>query len=197
VIARPFLGEPGAFWRTDNRHDFAQEPHDVTVVDTLHAAGWETTSIGKIKSIFGDRGFSTAIKAGGNEALTEAILDRLDVQDNGLIFANLVDFDMLYGHRRNPLGYGAALEAFDARVPDLLSRMGDDDVLLMTADHGCDPTHPGSDHTREYVPILAWRKNGCAQDLGDRDTMADVGATLAAFFGIDAPPSGTSFLEQV
>jgi phosphopentomutase len=95
------------------------------------------------------------------------------------------------------LGYGAALEAFDARVPDLLACMGEDDVLLLTADHGCDPTHPGSDHTREYVPILAWRKNGSAQDLGDRDTMADVGATLAEFFGIDAPPSGTSFLEQV
>jgi phosphopentomutase len=197
VIARPFLGEPGTFWRTDNRHDYAHEPHDQTVVDTLHAAGWETTSIGKIKSIFGDRGFSAAIKAGGNAALTQAILDRLDVQEAGLIFANLVDFDMKYGHRRNPLGYGAALEAFDARVPDLLSRMGDDDVLLMTADHGCDPTHPGSDHTREYVPILAWRKNGSAQDLGDRDTMADVGATVAQFFGVDAPPSGKSFLEQV
>jgi phosphopentomutase len=197
VIARPFLGEPGSFWRTDNRQDFALEPHDQTVVDTLMETNWPTTSIGKIKSIFGNRGFTSAIKAGGNDALTQAIIDQLDTQERGLIFANLVDFDMKFGHRRNPTGYGQALEAFDARVPEILARMGEDDLLLMTADHGCDPTHPGSDHTREYVPILAWRKNGRARNLGDRDTMADVGATMAEFFGVVAPPSGQSFLEQV
>ncbi len=197
VIARPFLGEPGSFWRTENRYDYALEPHDKTVVDTLQETQWPTTSIGKIKSIFGDRGFSVAIKAGGNEALTQAIIDRLDTQERGLIFANLVDFDMKYGHRRNPIGYAAALEAFDARVPDILDKLGDGDLLLMTADHGCDPTHPGSDHTREYVPILAWRKNGLAQNLGDRDTMADLAATMAEFFGVEAPPTGKSFLEQV
>ena len=197
VIARPFLGEPGSLWRTDNRYDFALEPPRDTIVDILSAAGVPTTSVGKVRSIFGDRGFDRSVKAGGNAALTQAIIDCLGEQPEGLIFANLVDFDMKYGHRRNPQGYAEALAAFDARLPDILGCMDRDDLLILTADHGCDPTFPGTDHTREYVPILAWRRGGRARDLGIRSTMADVGATLGAWFGTRKPPTGESFLEQV
>jgi phosphopentomutase len=153
--------------------------------------------VGKVRSIFGDRGFDRSVKAGGNAALTQAIIDCLGEQREGLIFANLVDFDMKFGHRRNPQGYAEALAAFDARLPDILDCMDQDDLLILTADHGCDPTFRGSDHTREYVPILAWRKGGRAGDLGIRSTMADVGATLGAWFGTREPPTGESFLEQV
>ncbi len=197
VIARPFLGELGSLWRTENRHDFAQQPPQDTIVDILSAAGVPTTSVGKVRSIFGDRGFDRSVKAGGNAALTQAIIDCLGEQREGLIFANLVDFDMKFGHRRNPQGYAEALAAFDARLPDILDCMDQDDLLILTADHGCDPTFRGSDHTREYVPILAWRKGGRAGDLGIRSTMADVGATLGAWFGTREPPTGESFLEQV
>ena len=194
VIARPFVGTPGAFVRTENRRDFALQPPRDTLMDRLMAAGIPTTSIGKIKSIYGDRGFSHAVKAGNNATITQAILDTLDAQPSGLIFANLVDFDMLYGHRRDPAGYARALEALDARVPELLARLGPDDLLLITADHGNDPTFPGSDHTREYVPMLAWRQGGHAVDLGTRATLADCGATAGAWLGVPCP-EGTSFAE--
>jgi phosphopentomutase len=194
VIARPFVGTPDAFVRTENRRDFALQPPRDTLMDRLMAAGIPTTSIGKIKSIYGDRGFSHAVKAGNNATITQAILDTLDAQPSGLIFANLVDFDMLYGHRRDPAGYARALEALDARVPELLARLGPDDLLLITADHGNDPTFPGSDHTREYVPMLAWRQGGHAVDLGTRATLADCGATAGAWLGVPCP-EGTSFAE--
>ncbi len=197
VIARPFIGEPGAFVRTTNRYDFAFEAPRDTLVDEVAATGQATTSIGKVKSIFGGRGFTGAVKAGHNPEITQALIDTLETQDDGLIFANLVDFDMLYGHRRNPTGYAAALEAFDQRLPDILARLGPDDLLIMTADHGCDPTHTGTDHTREYVPVLAWRPGGRGEDLGILDTMADVGATLAEHLGAASLHRGTSFLERV
>lgn len=192
VIARPFVGTDGAFVRTENRRDFALQPPRETVMDRLLAQGVPTTSIGKIKSIYGDRGFSRAIKAGNNATITQATIDALADQDQGLIFANLVDFDMLYGHRRDPAGYAKALMDFDARVPDLLARLRPDDLLLVTADHGNDPTFPGSDHTREYVPILAWRPGGRAVDLGTRPTLADCGATVAEWLGARCD-EGTSF----
>ena len=197
VIARPFVGEPGAFVRTGNRRDFARRPPKRTVVDILKAADWATTSVGKVKSIFGDRGFTDAVKAPHNEEITRATLDLLDTQHKGLIFANLVDFDMLYGHRRNPEGYADALVSFDKKIPHILDRMGRRDLLIFTADHGCDPTHPGSDHTREYVPILAWHRDGHGNDIGTRSTMADIGATIANWFEVDAPPTGESFLGRL
>ncbi|MCB9758627.1 MAG: phosphopentomutase [Alphaproteobacteria bacterium] len=198
VIARPFVGEPGAFVRTGNRQDFAVRPPDRTLVDMLRAAGWQTTGVGKVKSIFGDRGFSDSVKASGNADITRAVLDQLDVQHKGLIFANLVDFDMLFGHRRNPQGYAEALMEFDRRVPLLMERMGRRDLLLFTADHGCDPTHPGTDHTREYVPILAWHRDGNGRAIGTRSTMADIGASIADWFELDERPAvGTSFLRQL
>ncbi len=196
VIARPFVGTPGAFVRTEARRDFALQPPRDTLMDRLLGKGVATTSIGKIQSIYGDRGFSRAVKAGNNATITQAVLDTLADQPAGLIFANLVDFDMLYGHRRDPGGYAAALEAFDARVPELLDRMGPEDLLLITADHGNDPTFPGSDHTREYVPLLAWRRGGAAVDLGTRATLADCGATAGAWLGV-ACPEGTPCAETL
>ena len=184
VIARPFVGVPGAFVRTEARRDFALVPPRETLMDRLTAAGVPTTSIGKIKSIYGDRGFSAAVKAGNNATITQATLDTLDHQDRGLIFANLVDFDMKYGHRRDPVGYARALEAFDAQVPALLARLGPDDLLILTADHGNDPTFRGTDHTREYVPVLVWTRGSDGHPLGTRRTLADAGATVAAWLGV-------------
>lgn len=197
VIARPFVGAPGAFVRTEGRRDFSLQPPQRTLVDAVSAAGLPTTSVGKVKSIFGDRGFSRALKAGHNDAIFSATLSALDTQDGGLIFSNLVDFDTLYGHRRDPVGYARALEAFDARLPELLARLGPDDVCVFTADHGCDPTAPGSDHTREHVPLLVVAPGGRPAALGTRPTFADVGATLAAWLGAAPPPAGSSFLPAL
>lgn len=196
VIARPFVGSEGAFVRTENRRDFALQPPRETVMDRLRAKGVPTTSIGKIKSIYGDRGFSRAIKAGNNATITQATIDALGDQDEGLIFSNLVDFDMLYGHRRDPVGYARALMAFDARVPEILERLRPGDLFLLTADHGNDPTFPGSDHTREYVPLLAWRPGGRAVDLGTRPTLADCGATVAEWLGVRSD-EGASFASDL
>lgn len=184
VIARPFVGVPGAFVRTGNRRDFALEPPRATLMDRLVASGVPTVSIGKIKSIYGDRGFTRAVKASANPAITQAILDVMDDTPAGLVFANLVDFDMLYGHRRDPVGYGRALMEFDRRLPELLGRCGPDDLVLLTADHGNDPTYRGSDHTREYVPLLAWHPGMAGRDIGTRATLADCGATAAAWLGV-------------
>lgn len=196
VIARPFVGEPGAFQRTYHRKDFALEPHAPTVVDALHAAGVPTTGIGKITSIFAGRGFDESVAAGGNDQVFEATCARVDRQGAGLVFSNLVDFDMKYGHRRDPAGYGRALEAFDRQLPRLLDRLGPDDLLLITADHGCDPTFRGTDHTREYVPILAWR-NGRSVDLGTRESLADAGATVAEWLGVNWDGPGRSFAGEI
>lgn len=192
VIARPFVGTSGAYVRTENRRDIALQPPRDTIMDRLSAAGIPTTSIGKIKSIYGDRGFSRAVKAGNNTTITQAIVDELAAGRGGLVFANLVDFDMLYGHRRDPEGYARAIEALDLRIPDILAQLGPDDLLLICADHGNDPTFPGSDHTREYVPVLAWRRGIGAVNLGTRPSLADVGATAAEWLGVP-PVEGTSF----
>lgn len=196
VIARPFVGEPGAFVRTEGRRDYAQTPPRPTLMDRCVEAGIPTTSIGKVKSIFGDRGFSRQVKAANNASITQALLDVLDEGGGGLVFANLVDFDMLYGHRRDPVGYGRALMALDAAIPSLLARLGEDDLLLLTADHGNDPCFPGTDHTREYVPILAVRRGGKGVDLGTRPTLADAGASAAAWLGVRVD-EGTSFVESL
>lgn len=184
VIARPFLGSPGAFVRTGNRRDIAQVPPKDTLIDVLHARGIPTTSVGKVKNIFGDRGFSSAVKASGNAEITAKTLAVLGEQAQGLVFSNLVDFDMLYGHRRDPRGYARALEAFDAALPSLCAALGPEDLLLLTADHGNDPTFRGSDHTREFVPILAWVRGRPGRGVGDRPTLADCGATAAAWLGV-------------
>lgn len=196
VIARPFVGEPGAYTRTENRRDIALEPPRPTLCDVLYERSVPTTSVGKVKSIFGDRGFSRALKAGNNRAIMDATVDALREQSAGLVFANLVDFDMLYGHRRDVHGYARALEAFDRWLPELYAAMGADDLLLVTADHGNDPTFPGSDHTREYVPILAYRHGGKGVDLGTRTSLADCGATAAEWLGVSLV-EGRSFAGEL
>lgn len=185
VIARPFIGDAASGWvRTGNRRDFAQLPPRDTFVDEVKNAGLPTSSIGKVKDIFGGRGFTIAVKASGNAAITEALLKQLDDQPDGLIFANLVDFDMLYGHRRDPGGYARALMAFDERLPELLARLGPDDLLLLTADHGNDPTYRGSDHTREYVPLIAYTPGAPGGDLGTMPTLAMCAELGRSWLGI-------------
>jgi phosphopentomutase len=194
VIARPFIGSPGAFIRTENRRDFAQTPPRPTLMDQLQKQGIPTVSIGKVKNIYGDKGFNMAIKAGNNTTITQALLDSLDGCKSGLIFANLVDFDMKYGHRRDPEGYAAALEAFDQKLPELLQKLSTDDLLFLTADHGNDPTFQGNDHTREYVPILAYSLAFPGRTVGTRATLADCGATLGAWLGVSLS-EGSSLLD--
>jgi phosphopentomutase len=196
VIARPFVGSSADdFRRTGNRHDYAVPPPAATVLDKLVAAGGEVIGIGKIPDIFAHRGISRGIPAHGNDALFDATLDAFaSAPDRSIVFTNFVDFDTLYGHRRDAEGYARALEQFDARLPSLLSRLGADDLVILSADHGCDPTWPGSDHTREHIPVLAYGSRIAAGPLGRRPTFADIGQSLAAFFGLPAMDYGASFL---
>ena len=198
VIARPFVGACATdFVRTGNRRDLTTPPPSDTVLDKLAASGGEVISIGKIADIYAHQGITRKIKASGNEALFDATLGALrDAPDRAIIFTNFVDFDMLYGHRRNVEGYAEALEHFDARLPELLALMREDDLLIITADHGCDPTWPGSDHTREHIPVIAYGAGVSAGSLGERETFADIGQTLAAFFDLEAMDYGTSFLDN-
>jgi phosphopentomutase len=187
VIARPFVGGPGAYRRTYHRQDFAIPIPGPTVLDRLAEARQPVVGVGKIPDIFGGRGISEGVHTEGNAdglEKTAAVLDRVD---RGLVFVNLVDFDMLYGHRNDPAGYARALEALDAALPRLLGRLGPDDLFLLTADHGCDPTTPSTDHSREYVPLLAHAPGRGGGSLGVRDSFADVGATVAEWLGVEAP----------
>ena len=196
VIARPFVGDrPGEFKRTGNRRDLATPPHAPTLLDRHVAAGGEVVSIGKISDIFAGQGISRSIKADGNDALFDALMDQVaSSPDNAILFANFVDFDTLYGHRRDVAGYAAALEAFDRRLPELTGALRDDDVVVLSADHGCDPTWPGTDHTREHVPILAFGPSVAPGSVGKRATFADIGQSLAGHLGLDPLPVGRSFL---
>lgn len=198
VIARPFRGDgPGSYARTGNRRDYAVPPPAPTLLDRLCAAGGQVYAVGKIGDIFAHRGISKLYKADGNDALFDATLQALrDAPTNTLVFSNFVDFDMLYGHRRDIAGYAAALEAFDRRLPELLAQMQPGDLLLLAADHGCDPSTPGSDHTREHIPVLAWGNGVAAGSLGERETFADIGQTLADFFGLPSCSHGRSFLSS-
>jgi phosphopentomutase len=169
VIARPFVGEPGNFQRTEARHDYAIDPPEQTLLDRVKSAGLAVTAIGKIGSIFCHRGTTEELKAGNNNASVDQTLRALDTTRRGLIFTNLVDFDMLYGHRNDIEGYARALEQFDVRLPEIQRRMREDDLLMITADHGCDPGDVSTDHTREYVPVLVWgRRARAGVDLGIR-----------------------------
>jgi phosphopentomutase len=196
VIARPFLGETAeTFERTANRHDYALPPPEPTILDRVIAAGGRTHAIGKIGDIFAHQGISDATKASGNAALTDATLAAIETAGDGdLVFANLVDFDMLYGHRRDIAGYAAALEAFDARVPEIEAALQPGDLVIITADHGCDPTWRGTDHTREQVPILAFGPGLPGKDIGARKSFADIGETIAAHLGLAPGRHGRSFL---
>ena len=199
VIARPFVGSsPQDFVRTGNRRDYSVLPPSVTVLDKLKQAGGYVISVGKIADIFAHQGISEKTKATGIDALLDATIAHIKTaKDNSLIFTNLVNFDQDYGHRRDPIGYAQALEAFDARIPELIAEMADDDILFMTSDHGCDPTWLGNDHTREYVPVLAYHHQISSVDLGERKTFADLGQTLAELFNLEKMSYGESFLTAI
>lgn len=196
VIARPFTGSPETgFVRTGNRRDFATPPPAPTLLDLLTERGRQVVTVGKVADIFAHRGTGREVKAHGNAACLSAALDALrDLGEGGLVFANLVDFDTEHGHRRDVPGYAAALEAFDARVPEIRAALRPGDLAIVTADHGNDPTFGGTDHTREHVPILAFGPDIEAGALGRRDSLADMGATLATHLGIGAPGAGRSWL---
>jgi phosphopentomutase len=199
VIARPFAGSgSGDFRRTGNRRDFATPPPSPTLLDNASAAGRDVISIGKIGDIFAHSGTGRIVKAEGNDALFSATLAAANgLANGGLLFANLIDFDMLYGHRRDVAGYAAALEAFDRRLPELLSILRLDDLLIITADHGCDPTWTGSDHTREMVPVLAYIPSCSGVSLGRRNSFADIAASCAAHLALPTMKHGQSFLSEL
>ena len=197
VIARPFDGEPGSFYRTGNRHDFSLKPPGQTVLSLLQENRIPVTAIGKISDIFAGEGISASYPTKGNRDTMEQTLKQIRSGTWGLIFANFIDFDMLYGHRNNPSGYAKALEEFDGMLPHLDDALQQSDVVIITGDHGCDPTTPSTDHSREYVPLLVYGKTlQGGSNLGTRDSFTDVAATIAEIFGLPFP-EGKSFWRQV
>jgi len=198
VIARPFIGAgPGDFKRTHNRKDLSTPPHGPTLLDSLYESGGTVIAIGKIGDIFAHRGITKTLKAHGIEGTFDCLMDQVKhAPDNCLIFANFVDFDTLYGHRRNVPGYAAALELFDTFLPAFQSSLQADDIVIFTADHGCDPTWPGSDHTREYIPILTFGGQVTPGPIGRRASFADIGQSLAQHLNLPPMRFGKSFLSS-
>lgn len=198
VIARPFIGEPGAFQRTSNRHDYALKPFGRTVMNELKDADHDVIALGKISDIYDEEGVTEAIRTLDNEDGMTKLFESMAKDFQGISFLNLVDFDAKYGHRRDPEGYGKALEAYDARLPEVLNQLHNDDLLIITADHGNDPIHHGTDHTREYVPLLIHHTNiETGKQLPIRETFADIGATIAENFNVTMPKYGKSFLDEI
>jgi len=197
VIARPFIGTPGHFTRTSNRHDYAIPPPPGMLLDRLAETGTQVWGVGKISDIFLGRGIARSFKTKSNDDGMAKTLEAMGGLEKGLIWVNLVDFDMLYGHRNDPEGYSQALEAADAWLPQLMGTLGEQDLLVFTADHGCDPTSPSTDHSREYVPVMCYgRRARSGVNLGTRASMADMGATIADNFGA-AAGMGQSFLSAI
>lgn len=198
VIARPFIGGPGEFERTSNRHDYALKPFGRTVMNEMADQDLDVIALGKISDIYDGEGVTEAIRTNDNMDGMDKLVESMDKDFKGLNFLNLVDFDAKYGHRRDPQGYGEALEAYDARLPEVLDKLKDDDLLIITADHGNDPVHHGTDHTRELVPLVVYY-NGIEKgtELEQRQTFADIGATIAENFSIKMPEHGQSFLKDI
>jgi phosphopentomutase len=198
VIARPFTGSPGAFERVPARRDFAIPPPYETLLDLVKSAGLETVGIGKIGDIFVHKGLTEEVHTASDNEGIDLTIKALGKVKSGFIFTNLVDLDTLYGHRNDAKGYARALEAMDARLPEVMDALGPEDILFITGDHGCDPTTPSTDHSREYVPLLAFG-TAVAQgvDLGTRETFADLGATIAEALGAERPVNGRSFLREI
>ena len=198
VIARPFVGEPGAYVRTSGRKDFSLPPCGETLLDVVSKAGMQSLGVGKIEDIFDFRGLTGSNHASGNPACIEAQLAYMKQDFDGLCFTNLVDTDSLYGHRNDVEGFAKALEYFDQKLPEIQSLMGEGDLLIVTADHGCDPTYPGTDHTREHIPLLVWHPGMKAlTDLGTRTTYADIAATAAEWLGLPERFNATSFCDKL
>src|SRR6476646_4645302 len=196
VIARPFLGQPGSFYRTENRHDYAVPPPRENLLPTLADEELDVVCIGKIASIYDSIGVTEDLTAKNNEQSINQTIKALKEKTRGLIFSNLVDFDMLYGHRRDTEGYAKALEHFDHRLPEIEAAMREDDLMIITADHGNDPTFPGSDHTREYAPLLVYGKRARSVNLGTRNSLSVIGQTIADNFGLRLS-AGESFLKSL
>lgn len=198
VIARPFIGEPGNFTRTSNRHDYSLNPYHETMLDKIKDKGYEVKAVGKIIDIYNGVGITDSVHTKSNMDGVDKTLEYMKGDSKGLIFTNLVDFDMKYGHRNDPEGYGRALEEFDVRLPEIIENMKDSDVLIITADHGCDPTTKGSDHSREYIPLLVYGntiKEGV--NIGTRETFTDIGQTVLDLLNIDKMKNGTSFKDML
>jgi phosphopentomutase len=198
VIARPFIGTPENFERTANRRDYSIKPFGKTILDSAKDKGLDVIAIGKIEDIFNGQGITKAIHTKDNEEGIDRTIEFLEKDSKGIIFTNLVDFDAKYGHRRNAEGYKKALESFDRRVPEILKYLKESDVIIFTADHGNDPTYMGTDHTREYIPILVYgHKIKSGVNLGIRSSFADIGATVAELLNIEMPPNGLSFKNLI
>lgn len=198
VIARPFIGTPGNFTRTSNRHDYALDPSGKTVLDSLEENKYDVISIGKISDIFNNNGITESIKTKDNMDGVDKLLDVMQKNFNGLCFANLNDFDSKYGHRRNVEGYGNALLEFDNRLPEILTNLNNDDLLIITADHGNDPTFKGTDHTRENVPVIIYNKKLTSPNkIENLKTFADIGASIADNFNVELPNIGNSFIKKI
>lgn len=197
IIARPYVGEPGNFTRTSNRHDYALDPFGHTVLDSLKDAGKDVIAVGKINDIFNGQGITDSVRTKSNMDGVDQLLNVMKQDFTGLSFTNLVDFDALYGHRRDVVGYAHAIEDFDLRIPEILDAMADDDLLMITADHGNDPTFTGTDHTREYVPLLVYSKQFKGQGPLPQGHYADISATIAENFAVPATENGESFLNHL
>ena len=198
VIARPFTGEVGSFKRTSNRRDYALDPFNKTMLEYLKESGKEVAAVGKIEDIYNKKGVTLAVHTKNNMDGVDKTLEYMDTVKEGLIFTNLVDFDMLYGHRNDAKGYGKAIEEFNDRLQEIYAKMTDEDMLILTADHGCDPTTASTDHSREYIPILVYGKNLKGNvNLGIRETFADIGKTILDFFNVENELVGKSFLNDI
>lgn len=198
VIARPFLGAPGSFYRTPNRHDYALDPPGKTLLDCVQDAGQKVLAVGKIKDIYAGRGVTEYVLTQNNMDGVDKTLAYMARKEPGLIMTNLVDFDMLYGHRNDVAGYARALADFDARLPEIMAALSKEDLLVITADHGCDPTTASTDHSREYVPVLLYGQDFQAgADLGVRTSFADLGATITDFLQTEKLPHGLSFYQEI
>lgn len=197
VIARPYVKVDGKRKRTSDRHDYSVTPPEETALDKLVKAGKTVYSVGKIRDIFNGRGITDGVKTKSNMDGVDKTVSAIAMDFEGLIFTNLVEFDSEYGHRRDPVGYGRAIEAFDARIPEIVSAMGRDDMLIICADHGTDPVHHGTDHTREYIPLVVYGEGVKPVNLGTRRSFGDIGATICDVFGAEMPMCGESFLEEI
>lgn len=197
IIARPYVGEPGNFTRTSNRHDYALSPFGKTMLDYLKEAGLDVRAIGKIIDIFNEQGITHHVRTESNMDGVDKLIETMQESFKGLSFTNLVDFDAAFGHRRNPEGYRDALEEFDARIPEIIEKLEENDLLILTADHGNDPTAPGTDHTREYVPLLVYSKKFTQSGELKQGYFADIAATILDNFDIEPMENGSSFLDKL
>jgi phosphopentomutase len=198
VIARPFIGQVGDFKRTSNRKDYALDPFTKTMLEYLKESGREVAAVGKIEDIYNKKGITKSVHTKNNMDGVDKTLEYMESIEEGLIFTNLVDFDMMYGHRNDPKGYGKAIEDFNDRLEEIYSKMTEEDILIVTADHGCDPTTESTDHSREYIPILVYgNKVKKGADIGIRESFCDIGKTILEFFNVKNDLAGKSFLGQV